>query len=251
MNRMFKAALATVAAAGGIGSVGCMGKPSVQDRYAGYVDPCWPERYNYVARNEVLAPFAIHATNGMIVDHTLWNYYFDAGTDHLNAAGRDRLDYLARRRPAPESKVFLQTTRDLVFDPAAPDKFATARQDLDARRVQAVQQYLSASTAGRPLTFEVAVIDPSEHSFIATGPAYATRGWSYRFMSGVSGVRNTQQTGAGGMMMMAPVGTSPGTQSGGATGGTTLSGATGTGGGVAGPTGGPSDGGPSGSNNPQ
>jgi hypothetical protein len=249
MNRMFKTALATVAAVGGMSSVGCMGKPSVQDRYAGYVDPCWPERYNYVARNEVLAPFAIHATNGTIVDHTLWNYYFDAGTDRLNAAGRDRLDYLARRRPAPESKVFLQTSRDLVYDAAAPDKFAAARQDLDARRVQAVQQYLSASTAGRPLTFEVAVIDPNDHSFIAVGPAFAIRSWPYRFMSSVSGVRNTQATGAGGMMMMAPVGTNPGTQSGGATGGTNATGATGTGG-VPGASGG-ADGGAGGASSPQ
>jgi hypothetical protein len=203
MSRMLKAAAAAVAVAGGLGPVGCCGsggagRASLDERYMGYVDPCWPERYNYVARAEVLSPFAIQAVNGEIIDSTLFTYHFEAGTDRLNPAGLEKLDYLARKRPAPPARIYLQTARDLAYDPAVPEAMVSARDDLNARRAASIQKYLAASTAGRPLAFEVQVIDPADMSFRAEGPANAVRGWPARFQSGVEGVSSNNLIGAGG-----------------------------------------------------
>ncbi len=203
MSRMLKAAAAACAMAGGLVSVGCQsGGPngvSLDNRWAGYVDPCYPERYNYVARSEVLSPFAIQAANGEIVDSTLWTYHFEPGTDKLSPAGLERLDYLARKRPAPPARVYLQTARDLAYDAANPDKMVAAREDLNLRRTEAVKRYLAASTAGRNLApFEVAVIDPADMSFRAEGPATAARGWPRRFQSGIGGINSNNLSGAGG-----------------------------------------------------
>lgn len=200
MRRILKAAAAACAVAGGFGSVGCQssGKAPLDDRWAAYVDPCWPERYNYVARAEVLSPFAIHATNGAIIDSTLFTYHFEAGTDKLNPAGLERLDYLARKRPAPPAQLFLQTARDVAYDAAAPDKMVAARDDLNLGRTEAIKKYLAASTAGRGLNFEVQVIDPQDMAIRAEGPANAARGWPGRFMSGIQGVNSNNFSGAGG-----------------------------------------------------
>lgn len=220
MSRMLKAAAAACAVAGSFGAVGChstdSGGASLDNRYAGYVDPCWPERYNYAARAEVLSPFAIHAANGEIIDSTLWTYHFDAGTDKLNPAGMERLDYLTRKRPAPPARLYLQTARDLAYDAANPDKMVAARDDLNVRRAEAIKRYLTASTAGRNLApFEVTVIDPADISFRAEGPASAVRGWPGRFVSGIGGVNSNNLSGTGG-------GVAPGTPGTAGAGGTTM-----------------------------
>jgi len=44
--------------------------------YRDIVDPCWPERYNAVARHSVNDTFDAQALNGHILDQTLWNYHF-------------------------------------------------------------------------------------------------------------------------------------------------------------------------------
>jgi hypothetical protein len=199
---MLKAAAAACAVAGGFGSVGCHStdtgrRDPIDDRWAGYVDPCWPERYNWVAQQEVLSPFAIHTANGEIIDATLFTYHFEPGTDRLNPAGMERLDYLARKRPAPPARLYLQTARDLAYDPAAPDKMVAARDDLNAHRAAAIQRYLASSTAGRPLTFDIQVIDPADISFKAEGPANAVRGWPSRFQSGIGGVSSNNIIGIG------------------------------------------------------
>ena len=202
MNRMFQAGLTLVAAAGTFGSVGCMhsGRPGVQERYAEVVDPCWPERYNAVARQEVLAPFAAQVANGTVVDQTIFNYHFEPGTDKLTPGGYDKLDYLARRRPAPDSRLYLQTTRDVSYDAAKPEVVGTTRADLDAKRIAAVHKYLTASVAPRQIAFEVQVIDTPDLSIRAEGPANAVRGYPTRFQSGIGGVSSNNLTGiAGGM----------------------------------------------------
>ncbi|HVK19107.1 MAG TPA: hypothetical protein VM533_19400 [Fimbriiglobus sp.] len=221
MSRMLKAAAAACAVAGSFGAVGCHSTGSertpLDNRWAGYVDPCYPERYNYVARAEVLSPFAIHVANGEIIDSTMFTYHFDAGTDKLSPAGLERLDYLARKRPAPPVRLYLQTARDLAYDPAVPDKMVAARDDLNLRRAEAIKRYLAASTAGRGLNFEVTVIDPADTSFKAEGPANAVRGWPSRFASGIGGVNSNNLAGVGGG---AAPGT-PGTAGSAGTGGTT------------------------------
>src|ERR1700752_238363 len=154
MTRILKAAAAVVAIAG-LGTTGC------QSRYANWVDPCWPERYNHTARAESLAPFANHVGNGEGLDHTLFNFHFDAGSEKLTPGGMQKLDYLTRRRPAPPSRLYLQTARDVAYDAAPNDKTAANRSDLDAKRLAAVQKYLAATTAGRGRgAVEIQVIDP-------------------------------------------------------------------------------------------
>ncbi|HET6573626.1 MAG TPA: hypothetical protein VFG68_08500 [Fimbriiglobus sp.] len=220
MSRKLKAAAAACAVASGLGSVGCFStdapRTPLDNRWASLVDPCYPERYNYVARAEVLSPFAIHAANGAIIDTTLWTYHFDAGTDKLNPAGLERLDYLVRKRPAPPARLYLQTARDLAYDSANPDKMVAARDDLNLRRAESIKRYVTAATAGRGMTFDVAVIDPADMSFRAEGPANAARGWPGRFQSGIGGVSNNNLSTTGG-------GATPGT-----TGGTGTAGGTGT-----------------------
>ncbi len=98
----------------------------------------------------------------------MWNYHFEPGTATLNAGGIDNLARLARRRPAPDTVIFLQTAQDVVYDSAAPDKLVEVRNDLDAKRIDAVQKFLQAQTANRPVAFHVQIHDPAEVGFPAT-----------------------------------------------------------------------------------
>ncbi|HEV3257518.1 MAG TPA: hypothetical protein VG013_11600 [Gemmataceae bacterium] len=127
-------------------------------------DPCYPERYQALSRQEVNAAFAPQMSNGHILDQTVWNTHFEPNTDQLTRAGMEHLAYLARRRPCPDPVVYLQVAEDkeIAYDPAAPDKFVSARNNLNALRIAAVQKYLSAATAGRDLRFNVVLHDPPE-----------------------------------------------------------------------------------------
>jgi hypothetical protein len=130
--------------------------------YRDCVDPCGWQRYAFMARQETQACFDPQVGNGHVLDQTVWNYHFDAGTDQLTPAGMLHLAYIARRRPSPDPMVWLQTAQDVAYDPAAPEKFSQARGDLDQKRIVAVKKYLTAQTAGRPVPFEVNVHDPAE-----------------------------------------------------------------------------------------
>jgi hypothetical protein len=172
------------------------------DRLANLYDPCWPDRYAYMARQEVLAPFAIQVHNAEILEQTIWNYHFVAESDALTAAGLERLDYLARRRPSPDPQLYLQTARDVNYDPAKPDKFVSDRLQLNEKRAQAIQRYLAAQTASRPMNFVVTVNDAVDPSISAVGPANAVRGLTAQYRSGISGGigagANVQGIGGGG-----------------------------------------------------
>jgi hypothetical protein len=150
-----RAAVVLCGAATIAGGVGCYG-------YRDLVDPCYPERYEYMARNEVHGAFAPQVQNGHVLDQTIWNWHFEAGTDRLTAGGLEHLAYLARRRPQPDCVVYLQTAQDVCFDPLAPEKMVEARADLDARRKLAIEKFLMAQTAGRPVEFTVLLHDPAE-----------------------------------------------------------------------------------------
>lgn len=155
MNGFVKRATSAACLIGAGLAGGCVHK------YADVVDPCYPQRYNAVARAEVIGAFAPQVHNGHILDQTLWNYHFETGSAKLHPSGYDKLDYLMRRRPVPDSRVFLQTARDISYDAAKPDEFADARRELDAQRIMAIQAYLHAQTAGRPMGFDVVVHDPA------------------------------------------------------------------------------------------
>jgi len=113
---------------------------------------------------EVNLALASQVRNGHILEQTVWNYEFDPGTNRLTPGGMEHLAYLARRRPTPDTCIYLQVAEppDVMFDPKAPEKYAEARAKLDNDRVLAVQSFLGAETAGRNLTFTVVLHDPAE-----------------------------------------------------------------------------------------
>jgi hypothetical protein len=150
--------VAGVALAGGAAlAAGCHSDGEHWSHY----DPCWPDRYSNESRAAVVANFQPQVENGQVLDQTVWNTHFEYGTDKLNGAGMDKLDQIARRRPHPDPRVFLQTARDMPYDAGKPEEYAAKRQELDTRRVAAVQKYLSATLTGRPATFDIQVHDPA------------------------------------------------------------------------------------------
>jgi hypothetical protein len=157
---------------------GCMGLLGAgvgcETLYRDLVDPCYPQRYEYAARQEVHAAYAPQVQNGHVLDQTVWNYHFDPGTDRLNPAGLEHLAYLARRRPQPDPMVYLQTAQDLSYDPANPDRYDQGRADLDSRRIAAIQKYLNTQTAGRHMDFVVTIHDPSPEVGLPAVPAATT-----------------------------------------------------------------------------
>jgi hypothetical protein len=163
-------------AVGALAACGCGGEMTYRD----IVDPCWPERYNAVARREVNDVTAPQVHNGHVLDQTVWNEYFETGTDKLNVAGQEKLKYIARRRPAPDLVVYVQNAQDVPYDPAKPEDSTARRNELNARRTQAVQNFLSAYTgSGQP--FQVAVHDPADVSQLAVGVQRAAQAKSESF----------------------------------------------------------------------
>jgi hypothetical protein len=172
------------------------------DVYRNLVDPCYPERYEYAARQEVISAFAPQVQNGHFLDQTVWNYHFEPGTEKLTPGGMEQLIHLARRRPYPDCTLYLATAHDIQYDPAAPNKYEEQRATLDQRRIQAIQTYLAAETSGRHLNFEVVVHDPPEMGLAAEPMANSVR----KMYLGFQGTR-TATSGAGGA---APGGAAPG-----------------------------------------
>lgn len=163
MKGFMKSSLSMMWAAGALVCVGCQGG----ERYRNLVDPCAHERYSAVARQSVIQTFTPQVQNGHILDQTVWNYHFERettgeGSDRLNESGKDKLDQLVRRRPEPDPRVFLATARDLTYNADKPDEYGDKRRDLDGRRSAAIQKYLAAQTAGRPMQFDVLIHDPAE-----------------------------------------------------------------------------------------
>jgi hypothetical protein len=143
----------------GLGTVVSVAAGCVHE-YRERVDPCWPERYNYMARQSVRGTFNAQAFNGHLLDQTVWNQHFESGTDKLTEAGKAHLKYLARRQPAPDPHVFVQPAYDI--EGALLD--ANALKDLNEKRVAVVQKYLGAMMTLRnmPVTFEVTLRDAAE-----------------------------------------------------------------------------------------
>jgi hypothetical protein len=149
--------------AGGVLSSGChgLGMEVSEGGAFGHGDPCWPARYSNEARAATVASFQPQVENGQVLDQTVWNLHFDWGTDRLNGAGMDKLDQLARRRPHPDTRLFLQTARDITYDADKPGEYGAKRNELDTKRIAAVQKYLAATLTGRPVTFDIQVHDPA------------------------------------------------------------------------------------------
>jgi hypothetical protein len=158
-------------------------------------DRCWPERYNTLAQRSVNQAFAPQVMNGHILDQTVWNQHFDEASDKLNPAGIAHLQYLARRRPCPDTTIYLATSLDLKYDPAFPERYSGARQELDTARVVAIQKYLTALNGGRPVEYVVKIHDPADPAIAGQGPSRSVGQMYNGFRGGLSGAGG--QTGGG------------------------------------------------------
>ncbi|MCI0682276.1 MAG: hypothetical protein L0Y71_09245 [Gemmataceae bacterium] len=106
-----RAALGTCLGASVVSLAGCV------PAYRELVDPCWPERYNHLARQSVRDTFNAQAANGHVFDQTIWTEYFDLrNATELNDRGRERLRYIALRKPVPDPRVYVQKTGDAMLD---------------------------------------------------------------------------------------------------------------------------------------
>jgi hypothetical protein len=182
--------LTLLSAAGGFAlATGC-------DGYRNIVDTCYPQRYEFVSRQEEGMSIAPQVFNGHVLDQTVWNYQFEPGTDKLTPGGMEHLAYLARRRPYPDAMIYLQTAQDIPYDPAAPGKFSELRGKLDASRIQAIQSFLTAETAGRNLVFQVAVHDPAVPGLSAVAVQNSVNGM-YTGFRGVMPFGGPSGTGGG------------------------------------------------------
>jgi outer membrane protein OmpA-like peptidoglycan-associated protein len=199
MNRCVRAATAAAILTCGLGSIGCASKTGVTlgDRTRNAYDISWPDRYNYAARESVVAPFAQQAASGHFINQTLWNWYFEPGTDRLTPGGRDKLDSLARVAPAPDPRLNLQTARDIPYTPENADKILVMRDDLNARRAAAIKQYLGTLT-GPATNYEVFVTDAPVPGIYAPFAVNSFRGQLFRYVGSIQGGSGGQGGGTGG-----------------------------------------------------
>jgi hypothetical protein len=158
-------------ALGGCGLLALVGCCATDCNYDNLVDPCYPQRYWAVARHEVNEATLPQLENGHVLDQTVWDHHFEAGTDKLTPGGLEHLKYLARRRPHADPVILLQAAQDVMYDPAHTDAYVQGRLDLTNKRVQAIQAFLGAYTAGTPQDFRVVVHDPAEVGQSSVGVA--------------------------------------------------------------------------------
>lgn len=134
--------------------------------YRELVDPCWPERYNYMARHSVRDFHNAQADKGHLLEQTVWNWHFErdektgAATDRLNGAGQEVLRRIARTLPAPDGQLFLQNAQDIPYKEGdAPAKIVSAREQLNRKRIDAIQRFMSTQNSTGPASFVVNVHD--------------------------------------------------------------------------------------------
>lgn len=161
-------------------------------------DRCWPDRYTNLARRSVNHSFAPQVLNGHVLDQTVWNAHFEAGTDRLTPGGLAHLQYIARRRPCADRTIYLATSLDLAYDPNCPDRYCGARQELDTLRVAAVQKYLTGLNCGRAADFTVLVHDPADPGIHTGGPAVSVPLMYARYRGGLPVQAGGAGAGGGG-----------------------------------------------------
>src|SRR6516164_5481030 len=182
-----------LAAACGTGLLALAGCCATDCSYDDIVDPCYPQRYEAMARREVNQATAPQMANGHVLDQTIWDEHFEAGTDKLTPGGLEHLKLLARRRPHADPVIFLQTAQDVVYDPAHPDAYVRGRAELNNRRAQAIQAFLAAYTAATPQEFRVVVHDAPVPGQAAPGIARSVLG----MYSSYQGALQAGATGGG------------------------------------------------------
>jgi hypothetical protein len=215
MKRVMRAAAVAALAAGSTGSIGCVttGKGPSECAAGGgaiyrqFVDPCYPERYNATARAEVLAPFAIQVNNGQFLNQTMWNWYFETGTDKLTTAGRAKLDSIAQTRPAPDTRLYLQAARDVVVTNENMEKVGGVRDELTVRRAAAVQRYMSTQPQiGNPVAYEIFVHDADTSGIASAFAMQAFRSQTLGYRGGIGGASGGASNATGGAPPASAVG---------------------------------------------
>lgn len=208
-TRMFRTAVAVVLSAGAALTVGCAG-PGLQESFQNVNNNNgWPERNGVFARQAVLHPFEVQQNNATFVNDVILNTSFDSGSDKLNGVGKEKLDQLVRRMPAPNPVVVVQTSNDVVYDEKAPEKTVMARTELDQKRANAVLAYLNARPS-RGVSYSVQFLDMGDPSINSAGPASAVRGLARQYQSGITGsISGGNPVGAGGGLASSTVGVTP------------------------------------------
>lgn len=209
-TRKVRAAVAAVLSAGVLGAVGCAGGPGLQQRFQDVNNNNgWPERNGYLARHSVLHPFEVQQNNAAVVNDVILNTMFESGSDKLNSVGKEKLDQLVRRMPAPNPTVYVQLSNDVAYDDKAPEKTVLARTELDQKRQAAVLAYMNARPS-RGVAYSAQVVDMGDPSFNSTNPAAAVRGLTQQYKSGITGsISGGNPVGAGGGLASSTVGVVP------------------------------------------
>ena len=125
------------------------------------VDPCYPERYNCKAREEVNDFRTAQVQQGLIYEQTLFVHHFNPASETLHPGGVALLQRLANRRPAPEAVIYLQTAQNNYdLDYKKPEEYASKRNELDDKRKLEVEKFLKME---RPdVIFTVVVSNPAK-----------------------------------------------------------------------------------------
>ncbi|MBM3995881.1 MAG: hypothetical protein FJ303_17270 [Planctomycetes bacterium] len=119
-------------------------------QYRDVVDPCWPARYNSIARQSVRDMHFAQEEQGHKLDQTIWDHHFDSGTPNLNASGKDHLRYISRRQPVPDTHIWLQWPSDVTKD----------RDSLIDQRKKSIRDFLTAHTRhGNGAAYQIDVHD--------------------------------------------------------------------------------------------
>ena len=143
MKGLIRKAAAALCCLAGVGGLGCY-------TYRDLVDPCYPERYNYQARQEVVASYTPQEQNGHVLDQTVWNYDFEPGTDRLTGGGLEHLAYLARRRPQPDPRRLPADGPGRGLRPGPlRRRWPTCARNWTPSASWPIQKFLNAQTAGR------------------------------------------------------------------------------------------------------
>jgi hypothetical protein len=198
MSRSIRAVASAAILVGGLGAAGCATSggehKTIEDCYRNAVDTAWPDRYNYAARESLLAPFSQQAANGHFLDQTVWNWYFEPGSDRLTPAGVERLDAYARTTPAADPRLYIQTARDLPVTPDNADRVVALRDELNAKRAAAIKKYMT-TQPGTPVAYEVFVHDAPVPGIYS---GFAVKSWRGQPMGFGGGLAVQQQSGQGG-----------------------------------------------------
>jgi hypothetical protein len=120
------------------------------DHYRDLVDPCYPERYNSMARHSTREMLNAQSDKGHILEQTVWNWHFerdpktDLPSERLNGAGIAVLSRISRTLPCPDFQLYVQNAQDILYkDGVAPEKLVKERNDLNEKRAAAIQRFMA------------------------------------------------------------------------------------------------------------